>query len=68
MKNLTHRAKTIDEIIAESNVTPWTDTDFEQAAEIGRGLFDGFAEQVRQWRDQNEALEAERWERLNPEK
>ncbi len=56
--------KSLDEIIAESNVTPWTDADFERAAEIGGGLFDGFAEQVRQWRDQNETLEAERWARL----
>jgi excisionase family DNA binding protein len=57
------RAKPLDEIIAESNVTPWTDADFERAAEIGRGLFDGFAEQVRKWRDQDELLEAERWAR-----
>ena len=56
--------KSLDEIIAESNVTPWTDADFERAAEIGEGLFDGFAEQVRKWRDQNEMLEAERWARL----
>ncbi|MGH9855618.1 MAG: helix-turn-helix domain-containing protein [Blastocatellia bacterium] len=56
--------KSLDEIIAESNVTPWTDADFERAAEIGGGLFDGFAEQVRRWRDQNEILEAERWARL----
>jgi hypothetical protein len=45
------RPKSLDEIIAESNVTPWTDSDFEWAAEIGEGLFDGFAEQVRRWRD-----------------
>jgi excisionase family DNA binding protein len=57
-------SKSLDEIIAESNVTPWTDADFERAAEIGGGLFEGFAEQVRKWRDQNEALEAERWARL----
>jgi len=57
------RPKSLDEIIAESNVTPWTDADFERAAEIGRGLFDGFAEQVRKWRDQAEILEAERWAR-----
>jgi len=55
--------KSLEEIIAESNITPWTDADFERAAEIGGGLFDGFAEQVRKWRDQNEILEAERWER-----
>jgi len=58
------RPKSLDEIIAESNITPWTDADFERAAEIGRGLFDGFAEQVRKWRDQDEILEAERWARL----
>jgi excisionase family DNA binding protein len=58
------RPKSLDEIIAESNVTPWTDADFERAAEIGKGLFDGFAEQVRKWRDQDELLEAERWARL----
>jgi excisionase family DNA binding protein len=57
------RPKSLDEIIAESNVTPWTDADFERAAEIGRGLFDGFAEQVRKWRDQDEIQEAERWAR-----
>lgn len=57
------RPKSLDEIIAESNVMPWTDADFERAAEIGRGLFDGFAEQVRKWRDQDEILEAERWAR-----
>jgi excisionase family DNA binding protein len=57
------RAKSLDEIIAESNVTPWTDADFELAAEIGKGLFDDFAEQVRRWRDQDELLEAERWGR-----
>ncbi len=57
-------AKSLDEIIAESNITPWTDADFELAAEIGRGLFDDFAEQVRKWRDQDELLEAERWARL----
>lgn len=34
------RMKSLDEIIAESNVTPWTDEDFERAAEIGKGLFD----------------------------
>jgi len=56
--------KPLDEIIAESNITPWTDADFERAAEIGGDLFDGFAEQVRKWRDQNEMLEAERWARL----
>lgn len=58
------RSKSLDELIAESNITPWKDTDFECAAEIGRGLFDGFAEQVRRWRDQNETPEAERWARL----
>jgi|SRR5262245_41987112 len=56
--------KSLDEIIAESNVTPWTDADFERAAEIGEGLFEGFADRVRKWRDQNENLEAERWARL----
>ncbi len=56
--------KSLDEIIAESNVTPWTDADFERAAEIGRGLFDGFAERVRKWRDEYGILEAERWARL----
>jgi|SRR5215510_255202 len=56
--------KSLNEIFAESNVTPWTDADFERAAEIGGGLFDGFAEQVRRWRDQNEILEGERWARL----
>ncbi|MCI0663108.1 MAG: excisionase family DNA-binding protein [Acidobacteria bacterium] len=56
--------KSLDEIIAESNVAPWTDADFERAAEIGESLFDGFAEQVRKWRDQNEILETERWARL----
>jgi len=55
--------KSLDEIIAESNITPWTDADFARAAEIGGSLFDGFAEQVRKWRDQNEILEAERWAR-----
>jgi excisionase family DNA binding protein len=58
------RSKSLDEIIAESKVTPWTDADFERAAEIGEGLFDGFAEQVRRWRDQNETSEADRWARL----
>jgi excisionase family DNA binding protein len=58
------RPKSLDEIIAESNVTPWTDADFERAAEIGKGLFDGFAEQARKWREQDELLEAERWARL----
>ena len=58
------RPKSLDEIIAESNVTPWTDADFERATEIGRGLFDNFAEEVRKWRDQDELLEAERWARL----
>jgi excisionase family DNA binding protein len=58
------RMKSLDEIIAESNVTPWTDADFERAAEIGRGLFDGFAERVRKWRDEYGVLEAERWARL----
>src|SRR5215510_5826949 len=58
------RPKSLVEIIAESNITPWTDADFERAAEIGRGLFDGFAEQVRKWRDQDQLLEAERWARL----
>jgi len=57
------RSKSLDEIIAESNVTPWTDADFERAAEIGKGLFDGFADQVRKWRDQDQLLEAERWAR-----
>jgi excisionase family DNA binding protein len=57
------RLKSLDEIIAESNVTPWTDTDFERAAEIGGGLFDGLAEQVRKWRDQDQLLEVERWAR-----
>lgn len=56
--------KSLSEIIAESNATPWTDADFERAAKIGGGLFDGFAEQVRKWRDQNEILESERWARL----
>ena len=56
--------KSLDKIIAESNVTPWTDADFERAAELGGGLFEGFAEQVRDWRNQNEILEAERWARL----
>lgn len=56
--------KSLDEIIVESNVTPWTDADFERAAEIGRGLFDGFAEQVRKWRDEYGISEAERWARL----
>jgi len=50
----------VDEIIVESNVTPWTDADYDRAAEIGKGLFDGFAEQVRKWRDQDELLDAER--------
>src|SRR5215468_5108521 len=36
------RPKSLGEIIAESNVTPWTEADFERAAEIGRGLFEGF--------------------------
>ncbi len=39
-------------------------SDFKRAAEIGGGLFDGLAEQVRRWRDQNETLEVERWARL----
>src|SRR5262245_20320931 len=56
-------SKSLDEIIAESNVTPWTDADFERAAEIGGGLFEGFAEQVRKWRDQDQLSEAERWVR-----
>jgi excisionase family DNA binding protein len=56
--------KSLDEIIAESNVTPWTEADFERAAEIGRGLFDGFAERVRKWRDEYGISEAERWARL----
>src|SRR6266498_3172155 len=30
------RPKSLDEIIAESNVTPWTDADFERAAELDR--------------------------------
>jgi len=58
------RSKSLNEIIAESKVRPWTDADFERAAEIGEGLFDGFAERVRIWRDQNEIMEAERWARL----
>jgi excisionase family DNA binding protein len=58
------RSKSLNEIIAESNITPWTDADFKRAAEIGGGLFDGLAEQVRRWRDQNETLEVERWARL----
>lgn|GEM_PF-1501882 len=58
------RHKSLDEIIAESKIRPWTDADFERAAQIGEGLFDGFAEQVRRWRDQSEILEAERWARL----
>ncbi len=58
------RSKSLDELIAESNITPWRDADFERAAEIGGGLFDSLAEQVRKWRDQNETLEAERWARL----
>lgn len=56
--------KSLDEIIAESNLTPWTEADFDRAARIGRGLFGGFAEQVRKWRDENEILEAERWAKL----
>ena len=56
--------KPLDEIIAESGVKPWTDADFERAAAIGAGLFNGFAEQVRKWRDENEILENERWARL----
>jgi excisionase family DNA binding protein len=48
------RSKSLDELIAESNITPWTDADFKRAAEIGRGLFDNLAERVRKWRDQNE--------------
>jgi hypothetical protein len=55
----------LDQLIAESNITPWMDTDFERAAEIGRRLFDGFTEQVRRWRDQNETQEAERWARMS---
>jgi hypothetical protein len=58
-------SKSLDELVAESNITPWTDADFERAAEIGRGLFDGLAEQVRRWRDQNEMQEAERWARMS---
>jgi hypothetical protein len=58
-------SKSLDELVAQSNITPWTDTDFERAAEIGRGLIDGLAEQVRRWRDQNETLEAERWARMS---
>lgn len=58
------RSKSLDEIIAESRIGPWTDADFKRAAQIGKGLFNGFAEEVRRWRDQNEILEAERWERL----
>jgi len=58
-------SKSLDELIAESNITPWMDTDFERAAEIGRRLFDGLAEQVRRWRDQNETQEAERWARMS---
>jgi hypothetical protein len=54
------RSKSLDELIAESNITPWTDADFKRAADIGRGLFESLAEQVRKWRDQNEMLEAER--------
>jgi excisionase family DNA binding protein len=56
--------KSLDEIISESKVTAWTEIDFKRAAGIGRGLFDGFADQVRKWRDQNEVLEDERWARL----
>lgn len=63
-KRRKHRMKSLDEIIAESNVTPWTDADFGRAAEIGRGLFDGFAERVRKWRDEYETSETERWARL----
>ena len=58
------RSKSLNEIIGESNVTPWTDADFERAAKIGGELFDGFAEQIKRWRDQNEIMETERWERL----
>lgn len=58
-------SKSLDELVAESNIKPWTDTDFERATEIGRGLFDGLAEQVRRWRDQNEMQEAERWARMS---
>ena len=58
-------SKSLDELVAESNITPWTDTDFKRAAEIGRGLFDGLAEQVRRWRDQNEMQEAEQWARMS---
>ena len=66
MKNLTERAKTIDEIVAESNVSHWTDADSERASEMDKGLFDGFAGQVRKWRDQDEALDAGRQARLEP--
>jgi excisionase family DNA binding protein len=55
------RSKSLDELIAESNITPWTDADFKRAAKLGGGLFDSLAEQVKRWRDQNETLEAERW-------
>ena len=58
------RSKSLDEIIAESNITPWTDADFERAAEIGGELFDDFTEEVREWRGQNEISEAKRWARL----
>jgi len=57
-------SRSLDELIAESNITPWTDSDFERAAEIGQGLFENLAEQVRKWRDQNETLEAERLARF----
>jgi excisionase family DNA binding protein len=58
------RSRTLDEVIAESGIGSWTDADFKRAAKIGEGLFDGFTEEVRRWRDQNEILEAERWARL----
>jgi excisionase family DNA binding protein len=57
------RSKSLDDLVAESNITPWTDADFKRAAELGGGLFDSLAEQVRRWRDQNETMEAERWAR-----
>src|SRR5262245_3826803 len=44
-------SKSLDEIIAESNIAPWTDADFERAVEIGAGLFDSLAEQFRRWRE-----------------
>jgi hypothetical protein len=49
-----------DTLIAESNITPWTDADFKRAAEISGGLFDSQAEQIWRWRDQNEMLVVER--------